>query len=392
MIKKYLLLFSTVSIGLAGCAQVENAPAEEAVETPPMEETGENAVEEETPEELFEQVQNNAPTQERLDALVDIAMHYYWHGGDLNVAEEEFFQGITLHGDYDVVEESFRQTTIIDPLDTDLKRSLAAAQILQNDLPEALNTLEEIQNIDEENFEATLLHAVYSRVSGDDEAFEEGFNRLAEMDEERADDYQALMNSIEEIKDTAFNTEAPDTLPEENHTFITLGYALSDEGEMEETLIERLNVTLEAAEAYPNSHLIVTGGVPKAGNTEAELMAEWLIDNGIDEERISQDPLATDTVENALFSMDIVQNEGFEDITLITSASHMRRALVTFNEANRLLLEMADEATQREFTNIVYMDYDSEEEAYEITTEEDMSTHRDALRTSGIWQFPGRQR
>lgn len=392
MIKKYLLLFSTVSIGLAGCAQVENAPEEEAVEPPPMEETGENAVEEETPEELFEQVQNNAPTQERLDALVDIAMHYYWHGGDLNVAEEDFFQGITLHGDYDVVEESFRQTTIIDPLDTDLKRSLAAAQILQNDLPEALNTLEEIQNIDEENFEATLLHAVYSRVSGDDEAFEEGFNRLAEMDEERADDYQALMNSIEEIKDTAFNTEAPDTLPEENHTFITLGYALSDEGEMEETLIERLNVTLEAAEAYPNSHLIVTGGVPKAGNTEAELMTEWLIDNGIDEERISQDPLATDTVENALFSMDIVQNEGFEDITLITSASHMRRALVTFNEANRLLLEMADEATQREFTNIVYMDYDSEEEAYEITTEEDMSTHRDALRTSGIWQFPGRQR
>ncbi|GAA0476972.1 ElyC/SanA/YdcF family protein [Alkalibacterium indicireducens] len=392
MIKKYLLLFSTVSIGLAGCAQVENAPAEEAVETPPMEETGENAVEEETPEELFEQVQNNAPTQERLDALVDIAMHYYWHGGDLNVAEEEFFQGITLHGDYDIVEESFRQATIIDPLDTDLKRSLAAAQILQNDLPEALNTLEEIQNIDEENFEATLLHAVYSRVSGDDEAFEEGFNRLAEMDEERADDYQALMDSIEEIKDTEFNTEAPDTLPEENHTFITLGYALSDEGEMEETLIERLNVTLEAAEAYPNSHLIVTGGVPKAGNTEAELMVEWLIDNGIDEERISRDPLATDTVENALFSMDIVQNEGFEDITLITSASHMRRALVTFNEANRLLLEMADEATQREFTNIVYMDYDSEEEAYEITTEEDMSTHRDALRTSGIWQFPGRQR
>lgn len=125
MIKKYLLLFSTVSMGLAGCAQVENAPAEEAVEAPPMEQMDENTVEEETPEELFEQVQNNAPTQERLDALVDIAMHYYWYGGDLNVAEEEFFQGITLHGDYDVVEESFRQATIIDPLDTDLRRSLA---------------------------------------------------------------------------------------------------------------------------------------------------------------------------------------------------------------------------------------------------------------------------
>lgn len=392
MIKKYLLLFSIASVGLAGCAEVDNAPAEEAVETPPIEQADENAVEEETPEDLFEQVQNNAPTQERLDALVDIAMHYYWHGGDLTVAEEEFFQGITLHGDYDVVEESFRQATVINPLDTDLKRSLAAAQLLQNDLPETLNTLEEIQNIDAENFEATLLHAVYSRVSGDDEAFDEGFERLAEMDEEQANQYMELVDSIEQIKETEFNSEVPDTLPEENHTFITLGYALSDEGEMEETLIERLNVTLEAAEAYPNSHLIVTGGVPKSGNTEAELMAEWLVENGIDEERITQDPLATDTVENALFSMEIVQNEGFEDITLITSASHMRRALVTFNEANRLLLEMADEETERGFTNIVYMDYDNEEEAYEITPEEDMSTHRDALRTSGVWQFPGRQR
>src|SRR5699024_2913295 len=110
-------------------------------------------------------------------------------------------------------------------------------------------------------------------------------------------------------------------------------------------------------EAYPDSTLIVTGGVPKAGNTEAELMAEWLVEQGIDEERIIQEPLSTDTVENSLFAMDIVQNEDLEDVTLITSASHMRRALATFNEANQLLMELAGEDAERDFTNLVYLDY-----------------------------------
>lgn len=390
--KKILLMSLFVSMGIAGCTEIDTPTEEQGAEAPATEINDNTAVEEQTPEELFEQVQNNSPTQDRLDALVDIAMYYYWYGGDLKVAEEEFFQGITLHGDYDVVEESFKQATIIDPLDIDLKRSLASAQVLQNDLPEALNTLEEISNIEPDNFEAIVLHAVYSRVSGDEAAYEDGLDRLAEIDEERADHYIELVDSVDQIKETELNEEVPGNLPEENHTFITLGYALSEEGEMEETLIERLNVTLEAAEAYPNSKLIVTGGVPKAGNTEAELMAEWLIDKGIEEDRIIQEPLSTDTVENSLFAMDIVQNEELEDITLITSASHMRRALTTFNEANNLLLELAGENTEREFTNLVYMDFESEDEAMDIPTEEEMTIYRDLLRTSGIWQFPGKQR
>lgn len=397
MTKKILMTSLFIGLTLAGCTELES-PAEEQDTTAPVTEAQESptqtdtSMEEQTPEELFEQVQNNSPTQERIEALEDIAMYYYWYGGDLKVAEEEFFQGITLHGDYDVVEESFRQATTIDPLDVDLKKSLASAQVLQDDLPGALETLEEINHLEPDNFEALVLHSVYSKVLGEEATFEDGFERLREIDSEKAENYIELVDSVDQMKETELNTEVPDNLPTANHTFITLGYALSDEGEMEETLIERLNVTLEAAEAYPDSTLIVTGGVPKAGNTEAELMAEWLVEQGIDEERIIQEPLSTDTVENSLFAMDIVQNEDLEDVTLITSASHMRRALATFNEANQLLMELTGEDAERDFTNLVYLDYDSPEEAMEMTSEEEMTIYRDLLRTSGIWQFPGIQR
>src|SRR5699024_11673317 len=68
---------------------------------------------EESIEDLFKKVKNNSPTSERIEALEDMAMHYYWYGGDLKVAEEEILKGITLHGDYDAVEEAFKLATEI---------------------------------------------------------------------------------------------------------------------------------------------------------------------------------------------------------------------------------------------------------------------------------------
>lgn len=402
--KKFSLFFiAFATLILASCSDSgntitdDNSATSTAVETSEVKDNAnESSLETEEPkentEELFQQVRNNEPTSERIAALEEIAMHYYWYGGDMKKAEKELFQGITLHGDYDVVEQSFARATVIDPYDVELKRSLASAQILQDKIPEALKSFEEIIDIDPDNFEAHILHAAYSKVTGDTDSFEKDIQKLSEIDQERGQEYEVKFDSIEEIEKTTLNSEVPENITKDNHAIITLGYALSDEGEMQETLLERLKVTLKAAEKYPDSKIIVTGGVPKKGHTEAELMYDWLVEKGIDKERIFKEALATDTVENALFSMDIVREEGLQDITLITSASHMRRALVTFNEASQLMDTLENKTSNREFTNVVYMDYDSEEEAQKVTEEEEMVIYRDFIRTSGIWQFPGLQR
>lgn len=76
-------------------------------------------------------LKNDEPTSKRINQLEEIAMYYYWHGGDVKKAEEEIFQGITLKGKYDVVENAFLQATLIDPHSLDLKFSLASTQIIQ---------------------------------------------------------------------------------------------------------------------------------------------------------------------------------------------------------------------------------------------------------------------
>lgn len=362
-------------------------------------ESNENTNEEVSEEEettsasdLFDQVKNNEPTSERISALEDIGMHYYWHGGDIKEAEEEIFSGISLHGDYDVVEEAFRQATVLDPYDLDLKYSLASAQILQQKIPEALATYEEILAHKPDHFEAQLMHAVYSKVEGDEESYEAGFKKLHEVDNERAEEYKERVNKVKDIQSVSLNTEVPQDLPKENHAFVVLGYALSDEGEMEETLLERLKVAKKAAEAYPDSKIIVSGGVPKEGITEADVMHEWLIDEGIDEDRIFKEDLATDTVENGLFSMDILEAQEVKDMTLITSASHMRRALVVFGDVNHMMENTDKNAGERDISHIAYMDYDTQEEAQEFSKDEEIVVYRDLIRASGIWSYPGLQR
>ncbi|MEW9677612.1 ElyC/SanA/YdcF family protein [Lentibacillus sp. L22] len=342
-------------------------------------------------DDLFNQVKNDSPTSKRIQALKDIAMHYYWYGGDLKEAEKEVFKGITLHGDYDVVEEAFKQASAIEPHDMDLKYALASTQILQKEIPEALNTYKEIMNDDKEYFNAWLMHGIYSKIEGDLDTFQSDIDQLEKIDKVKAKEYNRKIDLVDNIEGVTLETKVPDDLKKENHAFVVLGYALSDDGEMEDTLLERLKVAKEAAEAYPDSKIIVTGGVPKQGNTEADVMFDWLTEEGIEEDRVIKEDMATDTIENALFSMNIVKEEEVKDITLITSASHMRRALVVFNEINNMLQKQGEDI-DRDISNIVHMDFDDQKEAEEVKKDEEFVIYRDLIRASGIWQFPGMQR
>lgn len=69
----------------------------------------------------------------------------------------------------------------------------------------------------------------------------------------------------------------------------------------------------------------------------------------------------------------------------------MRRALGVFYEMNHLL-EKQEGETERYISNIVYMDFDDEDEAKEVSQDEVLVIYRGLIRASGIWQFPGMQR
>ncbi|MFK4480948.1 YdcF family protein [Bacillus sp. RC206] len=161
---------------------------------------------------------------------------------------------------------------------------------------------------------------------------------------------------------------------------------------MSQTLIKCWKIGLATAKQYPNSKIIVSGGIPAQGITEADAMSKWLILKGINKDRIILENKSMDTIENALFTILILEKEGFKNITLVTSASHMRRALTIFNVASNFSNKMNGQNSYKNFSNLAYMDYSSPEKVNQVSQAGTLKVYRDLFRTSGIWIFPEIQR
>ncbi|MBT2215512.1 YdcF family protein [Virgibacillus dakarensis] len=134
---------------------------------------------------------------------------------------------------------------------------------------------------------------------------------------------------------------APDGLPQDNsHAFIVLGFALKSDGTMKDELIGRLEVALNSAEKYPDSYILVTGGVEKNGWTEGDRMHDWLVDHGISEDRIIVENESSNTAENAANSFDILYNDyDIKTVSLITSQYHLKRGSILYYTMSLLKAE-----------------------------------------------------
>lgn len=93
------------------------------------------------------------------------------------------------------------------------------------------------------------------------------------------------------------------------------------------SLQERLDTALAFLEEYPDITVIVSGG--KGADepiTEAQAMADYLVEHGLDQEQIIQEDQSTNTYENLFFSNKLVSLDG---AVVVTNDFHMYRSLLT---------------------------------------------------------------
>ncbi|OQR53342.1 YdcF family protein [Bacillus sp. CDB3] len=318
---------------------------------------------------------NNPTTLDRINDLKTKAVGYYRDGKKYNEIEKLFKEAVTL-----------------DPYDINLKFDLASSQIIQNKIPEALSTYNNILNIEPNNFNAHFLFAIYSKINGDNQSYSKHLKNMDQIDVGKYTEYKNNIELLEGIINTKLNTTVTTDFPQNNHAIVILGSALSADGSMSQTLIQRLKIGLDVAKKDANSKIIVSGGGPKKGITEATAMSKWLISNGINKDRIILEDKSMDTLENALFTIPILDKEGLKNITLITSATHMRRALTIFNVTNNFSDKMNGVNSNKNFSHLVYMDDNSLEKTNHISKDELLKVYRDLFRASGIWIFPEMQR
>lgn len=130
------------------------------------------------------------------------------------------------------------------------------------------------------------------------------------------------------------NSSTPSGLPTSGHAFVVLGSGLTSKGKMTSKLERRLKVALKALVAYPKSKVIVTGGKPRSGVTEAAAMKSWLKAKGIATSRIITESRSASTIGNARYTVDLLADQtSIKRYTLISDSSHLRLASVLFKAA-----------------------------------------------------------
>lgn len=101
--------------------------------------------------------------------------------------------------------------------------------------------------------------------------------------------------------------------------------------------MERFATLPELARRYPDARVIFTGGPPWHGPgtpiPEAAVIERFLRQQGLPRNRVLLEDRARSTRENALFSLPLARPQPGERWLLVTSASHMPRAMGVFRQA-----------------------------------------------------------
>ena len=142
-------------------------------------------------------------------------------------------------------------------------------------------------------------------------------------------DYWRYTNTEMEIN----ANQLPETLPKDDSlALVIMGCAINPDGSMRDELLRRLNTGLECARQYPNAYVVCTGGGKDRAFTEAGQMSAWLLQNGLEQNRLIIEDQSRSTLENARFTLDILHRDypRVRSVAIISSDYHVPRCCLLF--------------------------------------------------------------
>lgn len=115
-------------------------------------------------------------------------------------------------------------------------------------------------------------------------------------------------------------------VPQNVDHIIVLGNALNKDASPKPGLIGRLKASLAAFEVNPGAMMIASGDGETLGLKESVFMKKWLAEQGVPAQSVITEDHSKDTVQNLVFSTDILRRRGPKRVALVTDTSHIARA------------------------------------------------------------------
>lgn len=127
------------------------------------------------------------------------------------------------------------------------------------------------------------------------------------------------------------------TLPLENtattqfDTVIVLGYPAEEDGTPSPEMRERVMEGVREYRAGVAPRIIMTGGAAHNQYVEAHVMAQFAESQGVPASAIIEEGQAKDTIQNAYYSVQIMEKHNWHSAEVVSSHSHLPRASLIFS-------------------------------------------------------------
>lgn len=131
---------------------------------------------------------------------------------------------------------------------------------------------------------------------------------------------------------------AEDLPNDDSLCIVVLGFQLLPDGGMSAEMLGRCELALQAAQRYPEAFLLLTGGGTAYQNpsvTEAGVMADWFLLQGVADERLILEDRSSTTEENAKFALSILTQDypQVKSLVIVSSDYHLPLGCLLFTEA-----------------------------------------------------------
>lgn len=212
------------------------------------------------------------------------------------------------------------------PKNLNIYRLQAEIYLVNKNYKEALSQLDKLLRVDPMDKHALTLSILASKTVGEQEQFEKRLAVLKWLDEDLYQAVQNVFNRSDElnVKNVKYGTQQltmmiPDAIA-------VFGQSPNPNGSVSSQLLLRLQKAKEMAEKYPKAKLVLTGGPVRYEYAEADVMAKWLIDNGIAKDRLILDDIARDTPGNAIGLVKAFKEINAHNILVVATVLHLPRA------------------------------------------------------------------